>query len=120
VSTGSSGSTAAAPTAAGLVHEIEVQPGLLRQLALGVARPFGRQHTLDRQHGEPAVAGGAAQLLEAEALGLERSQQLQPRLARALVSGFVEQALGREVDRHGRMVTRRAPAPSGRRRNFEG
>jgi hypothetical protein len=78
-----------------------------------------RQHTLDRQHGEPAVAGGAAQLLEAEALGLERAQKLQPRLARPLVPGFVEQALGREVDRHAHMVTRRAPAPSGTRRNFE-
>ena len=80
-------------------------PRLLGQLALGVARLLGGEHALERQQREPALLGRLAQLLEREAVLLERAQQVEPRLPGRLVGQPVEQALGFEVDRHGHIVT---------------
>ena len=84
-----------------LLHELEPQAGLAGQLLQGVARPLRLEHPLDGKQRKPALMGGPAQLVDAEPLTLQGAQQLEPSLPRALVRRPVEQALGREIGRHG-------------------
>ena len=72
--------------AARLGEEVEVEPGHLGELALRVARLLRREHALDREQRQPALRGGLAQLLQREAVLLERAQQVEARLARACSS----------------------------------
>jgi hypothetical protein len=82
-----------------LREDVELEARELAQVALGVARLF-RQDALDRQHRQPALGRGLAQLLEREAGVRERLQQLEAGLSGPLVLQAVEQALSLEVDRH--------------------
>jgi hypothetical protein len=54
--------------------------------------------------GSRPLSSRATQLLEREALALERAQQLEAGGARRIVAQPVEQSLGLEVDRNGHIV----------------
>ena len=88
----------------GLLEEAELEPRLVRDLAQGVAGTLRLEHTFHGQQREPVLARRPAQLLEREALVLERAQQLEARVARRPVVEPVEQALRLEVDRHADIV----------------
>jgi hypothetical protein len=98
------------PRAAPLALEIEVEPGLLRELSLRQERALAGEHALDRQQREATVLGGAAQLLEFEALGLQRVKQIEPGAPRPIALRSLQQAFRLEVDRHGHIVTAASPA----------
>ena len=90
-----------AERAGGLVEEAGVEPGLLGQLLARVERAVACEHALHGKQRQPVVRGGLAQLVEREALALERAQQLEPGVA---VLGAVEQSLRLEVDSHAHIV----------------
>ena len=83
-----------------------VEPRLLGELLLRVEPALAGQHALHGQEGETVLSGRLAQLVEGEALALQRAQKLEPGLA---VVGPVEQSLGFEVDRHAHMVPQEVP-----------
>jgi hypothetical protein len=88
----------------GLLEEAELEPGLGGDLAQGAAGTLRLEHPFHGQQREPVLARGAAQLLEREALVLERMQQLEARVAGRPVVEPVEEPLRLEVDRHADIV----------------
>jgi hypothetical protein len=81
-----------------VLEELELEPGLLGDLACRVAR-LGLQQSLDREQGEAVLRRRAAQLLDRHAVAVELVEQGAPRSQRAVVGAAVEQALGFPVHR---------------------
>ena len=88
----------------GRLEEAELEPRPGGDLAQRVAGALRLEHPLDRQQREPVLAGRATQVVEREALALERAQQLEACVAGGAVVEPVEEPLRLEVDRHADIV----------------
>ena len=102
-----------------LEQNLQLEPGQLGHLLARVAASLALQYALQGQQGQPVLPGGAAKLLQPEALLLEGAQQLEASFGGPAVLGALQQPLGLEVDRHGahgHRSPRHGAPPAGRPR----
>ena len=91
---------------------LELEAGLLREVALAVLRLTG-QEALDREQHEPILLDRLAQLVDAAALLVEVVEQLAAGRARIVVLESFEQPLGFPVHGDPQATRRRTPRRAG-------